>query len=83
VNSIVANLDEVSALGLIDEIKNNGMTTGLIVSEIYLVEQTVNGAETTLDDKAVASLMIQLAAEDVDGSRLKCWIHSHSDMKVF
>ena len=79
----LANQDEVSALGLIDEVKNNSRTTGLIVSEIYLVEQTVNGAETTLDDKAVANLMIQLATEGIDGSRLKCWIHSHAGMKTF
>ncbi|MCD6162970.1 MAG: hypothetical protein J7K40_11240 [candidate division Zixibacteria bacterium] len=79
----LANQDEVSALGLIDEVKNNGRTTGLFVSEIYLVEQTVNGAETTLDDKAVANLMIQLATEEIDGSRLKCWIHSHAGMTAF
>ena len=79
----LADQDEVSALGLIDEIKDNGKITGLMISEIYLVEQTVNGAETTLDDKAVANLMIQLASEDIDGSRLKCWIHSHADMKIF
>ncbi len=75
--------DEVSALGLVDEINDNGKITGLLISEIYLVEQTVNRAETTLDDKAVANLMIQLATEGIDGSRLKCWIHSHAGMKAF
>jgi len=75
--------DEVSALGLVDEIKDNGKVARLLVSEIYLVEQTVNSAQTILDDKAVANLMIQLAAEGVGGSRLKCWLHSHAGMKVF
>ena len=79
----LAGKDEVSALGLVDEIKDNGKITGLLVSEIYLVEQSVNGAETTLDDKAVANLMIQLATEGIDGSRLKCWIHSHAYMRAF
>ena len=27
--------------------------------------------------------MIQLAAEGIDGSRLKCWLHSHAGMKAF
>ena len=79
----IAGNDEVSALGLVDEVKDNDKITGLLISEIYLVEQTVNGAETTLDDKAVANLMIQLAAEGIDGSRLKCWLHSHAGMKAF
>ena len=40
-------------------------------------------ADTTLDDKAVANLMIQLATQGADTSLLKCWIHSHAGMKAF
>jgi hypothetical protein len=79
----LAGDDEVSALGLVDEIHENGATTGLIVSEIFLLDQIVDGSETTLDDKAVADLMIELAKKDVNNSRLKGWIHSHAGMKVF
>jgi hypothetical protein len=79
----LAGEDEVSCLGLIDEIKNNGKLEALLVSDIYLVEQIVNSAETMLDDKAVANLMIQLSGDGIDVCRLKCWIHSHSTMKVF
>ncbi len=79
----LAGQDEVSCLGLIDEIKDDGRIIALMVSEIYLLEQTVSGADTELDDKAVANLMIQLAAEGKDTSKLKCWIHSHANMRVF
>ncbi len=79
----LAGEEEVSALGLVDEIMDNGNIAGLIVTDIYLVEQTVSAADTTLNDKAVANLMIQLATEGIDGSQLKCWIHSHAGMKVF
>ncbi len=79
----LAGQDEVSCLGLIDEVKNEGRITALLVSEIYLLEQTVSGADTELEDKSVANLMIQLATEGIDTSKLKCWLHSHANMRVF
>ena len=79
----LAGQDEVSCLGLIDEVKKEGRITALLVSEIYLLDQKVSGADVELDDKAVANLMIQLATEGIDTSKLKCWIHSHSSMKTF
>jgi len=79
----LAGNDEVSCLGLIEEIKDCDRITALLVSDIYLLEQEVSGADTELEDKAVANLMIHLATEGVDTSRLKCWIHSHSTMKTF
>ncbi len=75
--------DEVSALGIIEELQENGTTTGLLVSEIYLLTQVVNGVETIIDDKAVADLMIDLASRNIDCAKLKCWIHSHANMKTF
>ncbi len=75
--------DEVSCLGLVDEVKDDDRIVTLLISEIYLLEQTVSGGDTELDDKAVANLMIQLAAEGIDTSKLKCWIHSHATMRVF
>lgn len=79
----LAGQDEVSCLGLIDEVKNEGRITALLVSEIYLLDQKVSGADVELNDKAVANLMIQLAAEGINTSQLKCWIHSHAGMKTF
>ncbi len=79
----LAGQDEVSCLGLIDEVKDEGRITALMVSEIYLLEQTISGADVELVDKAVANLMIKLATEGIDTSRLRCWIHSHAGMKTF
>ena len=75
--------NEVSCLGLIDELKDGERITALLVSEIYLLDQKVSGADVELDDKAVANLMIQLATDGIDTSRLRCWIHSHAGMKTF
>jgi hypothetical protein len=75
--------DEISFLGLIDEIKDGQQISALLVSDIYLLDQTVTPIETTLANKAVTDLMIELATAGIDVSRLKCWFHSHADMKVF
>jgi hypothetical protein len=79
----LSNHDEISFLGLIDEIKNGDEIQALLVSDIYLLDQIVTPVETTLANKAVADLMIELANAGIDVSRLKCWIHSHASMKVF
>ena len=75
--------DEVSALGIVEELQENSTTTGLLISEIFLLEQVVNGVETTIEDSAVADLMIDLASRNIDCAKLKCWIHSHASMKTF
>jgi hypothetical protein len=75
--------DENSFLGLADEIKDGNQTSALLVSDIFLLDQIVTPIETTLANKAVADLMIELASTGIDVSRLKCWIHSHADMKAF
>jgi hypothetical protein len=65
---------EVSAIGLVDS------TPGLLrVTDFKLLTQVCNSTETELDPKAIAQLM-----QDVeDPSMLRCWAHSHADMKVF
>jgi hypothetical protein len=79
----MAGEDEIGALGLVDEIRTDDKIDALMISEIFLLEQTVNGCENTLEDKAVANLMIHLAKQEIDNFRLKCWIHSHAVMKTF
>jgi hypothetical protein len=79
----LASPDEVSCLGLVEEIRQDNRIASLLVTDIFLVEQIVNHAETTLDDKAVADLLIQLSSQGIDISSLKCWIHSHANLKVF
>jgi hypothetical protein len=79
----LSNHDEISFLGLIDEITEGQQIKALLVSDIFLLDQTVTPIETTLANKAVADLMIELSCTGIDVSKLKCWIHSHADLKTF
>ena len=79
----LAENDEVSCLGLIEEIRQHNKIESLLVTDIFLIEQVVNQVETTLEDKAVADLLIQVSSQGIDISRLRCWIHSHANLKVF
>jgi hypothetical protein len=79
----LSNCDEVSFLGLVDEIRNDFQIIALLVTDIFLLDQTVTEVETTLSNKAVADLMIELSGTGVDVSKLKCWIHSHARLKTF
>jgi len=65
---------EVSAIGLVDS------TPGLLrVTDFKLLDQVCNSTETDIDPKAIAQLMQEVE----DPSMLRCWAHSHADMKVF
>ena len=65
---------EVSALGIVEQRFNR-----LIVTDFILLTQECNSTGTEIDPKAIAQLM-----QDVDDpSMLRCWAHSHADMKVF
>jgi len=65
---------EVSAFGIVEQRFNR-----LIVTDFVLLDQVCTSTETELDPKAIAQLM-----QDVkDPSMLRCWAHSHADMKVF
>ncbi len=76
---------EVSALGLVDEIRNEdtGAIVTLKVTDFFLVKQTCSEADTDLDPEAIAQLMIELEASGIDTSRLRCWAHSHGSMGAF
>jgi hypothetical protein len=76
---------EVSALGLVDEIRdaNTGMITALLVTDFFLVKQQCSPDETTMDAAAIAELMLDLEAKDIDSRKLRCWAHSHAQMQVF
>jgi len=65
---------EVSAIGLVESLPGI-----LRVTDFVLLDQVCTSTETELDPKAIAQLM-----QDVeDPSMLRCWAHSHADMKVF
>ena len=62
----LSNNDEISFLGLIEEIKDGTQIRALLVSDIFLLNQTVTEVETTLSNKAVADLMIDLSGTGID-----------------
>jgi len=65
---------EVSAFGIVEQRFNR-----LIVTDFVLLDQVCTSTETDIDPKALSQLM-----QDVeDPSMLRCWAHSHADMKVF
>ena len=76
---------EVSALGIVEEIRNadSGSITALLVTDMFLVKQRCSLDETTMDPQAVATLMADLEAQDVDSRKLRMWAHSHAGMSVF
>ncbi|HEY3294964.1 MAG TPA: hypothetical protein VGL38_05980 [bacterium] len=76
---------EVSALGLVEEIRNvdSGAITALLVTDLFLVKQKCSMDETTMDAQAVAQLMTDLEAKGIDSRRLRLWAHSHAGMSVF
>jgi Ni,Fe-hydrogenase III component G len=65
---------EVSAFGIVEQRLNT-----LIVMDFVLLDQVCNSTETDIDPKAIAQLMQEVD----DPSTLRCWAHSHADMKVF
>ena len=80
----LASPDEVSALGLVDELRDDDNSIiGFLISEVFLLDQTCNIVETSIDDEAVSKLMVDLSDNGHDLSGLKCWIHSHGKMQAF
>ena len=69
---------EVSGLGTIEEW--NG---GFLVDRVFLPKQVCTPAGTTLDEDAVATLLLELEAEGEDSGKLRFWWHSHAHHGVF
>jgi len=69
---------EVSGLGTIEEFDG-----GFLVDDVFLPKQICTPAGTTLDDDAVATLMLELEAAGEDSGRLRFWWHSHAHHDVF
>ena len=59
------------------------MITALLVTDFFLVKQQCSPDETTMDAAAIAELMLDLEAKDIDSRKLRCWAHSHAEMSVF
>ena len=69
---------EVSGLGTVEEFDG-----GFLVNNVYLPKQTCSPAGTTLDEDAIATLLMELEAAGEDSGRLRFWWHSHAHHDVF
>ena len=69
---------EISGLGMVEEREE-----GLVITEIFLLEQEGSGGSTTLDPAALAKFVTELALKGVDTSKLKFWWHSHVNFQCF
>ena len=69
---------EFSALGTVEVIGGQ-----LLITDVFLVEQTSGTGSTEMDDEGVARLLIALEEAGEDSSQLRCWIHSHGGMDAF
>ena len=56
---------------------------GLLIDEVYLLEQECTGSHTELDDEAIAALLVELDAQGVDTGTVRFWWHSHGTMQSF
>lgn len=68
---------EVGWLGLVETTGND-----YLVTTIYVPEQEVHGAETDIDNDAMAALANEILDANEDPSKLFYWGHSHVNMGV-
>ena len=74
---------EVGWLGLVETKRNkDDIVTELTVTDIYVPEQTVSGAETDISSEAMADLAIHLESLGKESDKLIYWGHSHVNMGV-
>lgn len=69
---------EISGLGTIEEFDG-----GFLVDQVFLPKQSCTPAGTTLDEDAVATLLMEMEAAGEDSGRIRFWFHSHSHHDVF
>jgi proteasome lid subunit RPN8/RPN11 len=75
---------EVAWLGTVSEMKDTrGSLEAFLIEDIHLLKQVCTGANTVLDDVAVAGFLTEMAKKGEDTSKIKAWIHSHGELKCF
>ena len=74
-------------LGIDQEISGIGSITRegniITVNDIFLLDQVVSSAHTTLDKNALAKFLDEKGAAGEDLSQYKLWWHSHNTMDTF
>jgi hypothetical protein len=67
---------EISWFGVVEEIDD-----GLIVTEIHMPEQVVNGTATEWDTASFGKMLMDLERErGIEGDKIRFWGHSHVNM---
>jgi hypothetical protein len=69
-----------SEIGGLGEVHPEG--DGLIVTDLFLLDQTVSAAETELRPEAVFDFLGRCLAEGRDPAALRLWWHSHAEHEV-
>ena len=69
-----------SEIGGLGEVRPVG--EGLLVTELFLLDQRVSASETELQPEAVLRLLHRYLAEGRDPAALRFWWHSHAEHEV-
>ena len=69
-----------SEIGGLGEVRPEG--DGLLVTDLYLLEQRVSPSETELQPEAVLRLLHRCLEEGRDPAAVRLWWHSHADHEV-
>lgn len=69
-----------SEIGGLGEVRPEG--DGLLVTELFLLDQWVSPSETELDPEAVLRLLRRCLEEGRDPAALRLWWHSHAEHEV-
>jgi len=69
---------EFSALGTV--VVDDG---NLLITDVFLVEQTSGPGSTEMDEEGIAKLLIDLEQSGEDSGQLRCWVHSHGLSDTF
>lgn len=70
---------EVGGLGEVTQMQNGE----LLISDLFLFEQTTSEVETSLDPIALGKFMAETIRTGYDRSKLRLWWHSHGWGQVF
>lgn len=75
----IANPSEIGGIGVIEQ----DSVGDYILSDVFIVEQTIKGAECELSAEGLAKFLMTYHETGKDVGKLRCWWHSHCNMGVF
>lgn len=75
---IMLSNSEISGFGIVYPYRS-----GLIISDVFIVEQECNSSESDMSQEAIADMLLSMVLEGLDMSVIKLWWHSHAKMRTF